>query len=105
MTRFDEADYTLGFEHTRFDGPGTGDVRDLLGQGSCLLPSSSTTSAADGAVWPSPVSSVADLPSDDARLYTALGVMCAAAIEAAFSGQDGTLREFPEPYQRTRDAR
>ena len=65
--------------------------------------SSPPTVAADGAVWPSSVSSAAASP--DERFYTALGVMSAAAIQAAFSGNDGTLRDAPDSYHRERDTR
>jgi len=42
---------------------------------------------------------------DDARFFTALGVMTAAAIEAAFSGQDGRLRDSPDDWQRAKEWR
>lgn len=99
MTAFrDEADYTTGFEPTIFDTPiptsGSplsfpslpSDLADVRSEGAGISPSERAAAYRDPA------------------FYEPLEFMTAAAIEAAFSGNDGSLREEPDAFHRDADA-
>lgn len=109
----DEADYTTGFEPTIFDTP-TIPTPSAPGVGDSTAPASGSPLS-----FPSLPSDLADVRSEgagissseraaayrDPAFYEPLERMSAAAIEAAFSGNDGSLREEPDAFHREADAR